>query len=303
MTGLRALFIAAAVVASSHGTARAQGAENAQGAEKAQPAAGAMTVSLLEGNATAAQAGTVAQPLAVGAVLHEGDVIETAPGGRLEISFANGTLLRVGESSRIHLREAPVSGGAFRARLLLGNLWAKVHKLIAGEHFEVETENAVAGVRGTEFRVEAAGGKGEDLVRVYEGAVEVKHAGWMGGAWSHRVEPNRELRISRDKAPAGPAEFSAASDAKHPFMSWVRARSEARGPGAPGTKPGAAPGGHQDGKTQEPGEQKKHEPGEQKKHEPGEQKKHEPGDGKKVKDPIKRDRKADLRDERRRRHL
>jgi FecR protein len=258
MTALRALFVfaIAAVVVSSQGGARAQGEENAQ------PAAGVMTVSSLEGNATAAQAGQSAQPLAAGAVLHEGDVVETAPGGRVEISFANGTLLRIGESSRVELREAPVSGGAFRARLLLGNLWAKVHKLIAGEHFEVETENAVAGVRGTEFRVEAAGGKSEDLVRVYEGAVEVKaHEGRaLGGGWSHKVEPNRELRFSRDKAPAGPAAFDAASEAKHPFMSWVRARSEARGAGAHGTKSGAAPG---DEKKREPGKEKKHDPKDQ----------------------------------------
>jgi hypothetical protein len=296
MTGLRVLIVAAAVVGSSQGAARAQGAE------KAQPAAGAMTVSLLEGNATvtAAQTGAqtakVAKPLAAGAVLREGDIVETAPGSRLEISFANGTLLRVGESSRIHLREAPVSGGAFRARLLLGNLWAKVHKLIAGEHFEVETENAVAGVRGTEFRVEATGGKGEDLVRVYEGAVEVKHAGGIGAAWSHRVEPNRELRIARDKPPAGPATFNATTEANHPFMSWVRARADARGPGAPATRPGPGPvpGGHQDGKMLEPRDQKRHEP--------GDGKKREPGDGKKLKDQIRRDRKADLRDDRRRRH-
>jgi FecR protein len=275
MTALRALFAVAAVVAWGNGAARAQDAESAPPAE-----AGVMTVSSLEGNATAARAGLSPQPLAAGAMVHEHDVIETAPGGRVEISFANGTLLRIGESSRVLLREAPPSGGAFRARLLLGNLWAKVHKLIAGEHFEVETENAVAGVRGTEFRVEAAGSKGDDLVRVYEGAVEVKaqEAGAAGGGWSHKVEPNRELRFSRGAAPAGPAAFDAASEAKHPFMSWVRARPTARGTGAPGTKPGVTPA---DEKKRAPGKDKKHDP----------------------KDQIRRERKAELKEERRRLHL
>lgn len=253
MTSLRALFAVAAMAASTS-AARAQSPD----AGPEQTAAGTMTVSLLEGNATAARAGQGAQPLAVGAVLHEGDVVETGLGGRAEISFASGTLLRIGEGSRVELREAPPSGGAFRARLLLGNLWAKVHKLVAGEHFEVETENAVAGVRGTEFRVEAAGAKGEDLVRVYEGAVEVKGhdarpgAATGGAGWTHRVEPNKELRFARGKAPGGPAAFDAASEAKHPFMTWVRARSDARGQGAPGLQPGTPPGQRRDDKKVDP---------------------------------------------------
>src|SRR2546426_8489730 len=46
----------------------------------------------------------------------------------------------------------------------LGNLWARVYKLLAGETFGVETENGVAGVRGTEFRVEVVQDQ-PDLVR------------------------------------------------------------------------------------------------------------------------------------------
>jgi hypothetical protein len=204
--------------------------------DKAQEPAtdrGAMTATLVEGPATAAQRGGAGQPLAEGAVLHEGDVVETGAGGRVEISLATGTVLRVGESSRVELREAAPSGGAFRARLALGNLWAKVHKLLAGERFEVETENAVAGVRGTEFRVEAGGAGKEDLVRVYEGAVVCRG---HGGAWSERLEPNRELRLAHGKAEGKPAAFEPASEAKHPFMSWVRGHAVQQGQG-PGMRP------------------------------------------------------------------
>jgi len=221
-----AATVAAAIFALA-AAAFAQDKAQEQGTDR-----GAMTATLVEGPATAAPRGGAGQLLAEGAVLHEGDVVETGAGARVEISLATGTVLRVGESSRVELREAAPSGGAFRARLALGNLWAKVHKLLAGERFEVETENAVAGVRGTEFRVEAGGAGKEDLVRVYEGAVVCQG---HGGAWSERLEPNRELRLARGKAEGKAAAFDPASETKHPFMSWVRARhavQQGQGPGA-----------------------------------------------------------------------
>src|SRR5690242_8675966 len=117
-----------------------------------------MTVSLAEGPVT--------PKLDVGAEVHAGDTIETGEGGRVEITMSTGTLLRLGENSRLNLQD-DVPQKAFSARLLLGNIWAKVHKLVSAETFHIETENGVAGVRGTEFRVEVAPQQ-EDLVRVYE---------------------------------------------------------------------------------------------------------------------------------------
>ncbi len=195
---------------------------------------GAMTVSYVEGVATMKPAGGgVAGPLAEGDPLHEGDTVQTPPGGRLEISVANGTMIRLGESSRLLLGTAPAAGHAFSAKLFLGNLWTKVRKLVSGETFHIETENGVAGVRGTEFRVEA-GGKG-DLVRVYEGAVEVKGA----AGWEHRVEPGHELSFRRDRPPAGPRAFELASERGNKFMKWVRER-----PARPSAQPDRVEPGH-----------------------------------------------------------
>ena len=177
----------------------------------------AMTVSLVEGPVT--------PKLEQGAEVHAGDTIETGESGRVEITMPSGTLLRLGEKSRITLGEA-VPQKAFSARLLLGNVWAKVHKLIAGETFHIETENGVAGVRGTEFRVEVAPQQ-EDLVRVYEGVVQVDA---KDGKWSHRVEPGNELRFHRDHPPTGPRAFDAAGEKGHRFMDWVRSRRDDRNP-------------------------------------------------------------------------
>jgi hypothetical protein len=55
----------------------------------------------------------------------------------------------------------------------VGNVWAKVAKTVGGDsRFEVKTENAVAGVRGTTFRVDAAVDRSV-VVKVYSGTVAV----------------------------------------------------------------------------------------------------------------------------------
>jgi hypothetical protein len=197
-------------------TARADDAA----AARSNPKRGLMTVTLVEGPVTAApKGGGEAQPVVVGEQLKEGDQVQTGRGGRLEILLATGTVIRIGESTQAELREAPPEGGRFRLRLLVGSFWAKVSKLLSGDRFEVETENAVAGVRGTEFRVEAGAAGQADLLRVYEGVVQVDH---QAGQWSHRVTPGNELRFHKSEATAPPAAFDPSSEAGHPFMKWVR---------------------------------------------------------------------------------
>ena len=179
--------------------------------------AAVMQVTFVEGAVTANQ-----QPVAAGAELHEGDIVQTAEGGRVEIALPEGAVIRLGENTRARL-QAYQPQKAFNAKLFIGNLWTKVHKLIAGETFLVETENGVAGVRGTEFRVEVEQGK-PDLLRVYEGVVQVG---------DQRVEAGRELRFARwSKATAGA--FDPGAEKGHRFMDWVRSR-----PRADGAEPGA----------------------------------------------------------------
>jgi ferric-dicitrate binding protein FerR (iron transport regulator) len=189
----------------------------------------AMTATFVEGTVTAQLAdGSSARPLAQGDVLHVGDTIATNSDSRVEMALPDGSVLRFGENTRVTLRNY-VPHKAFSARLLVGNLWAKVEKLIGAQTFEIETENGVAGVRGTEFRLESARGR-DDLVRVYDGAVQ---AASKDGAWSHRIEPGNELRFRRGVAPAGPRRFDPASERNHKFMNWVRSRP---------TRVGAQPG-------------------------------------------------------------
>lgn len=177
-----------------------------------------MKVVRLEGSATSMPLGQgPALLLREGAPLHQGDVVETFAGSRLEISLATGSVLRVGENSKVALDELAASGRRFRARLLVGNLWAHVVKLFDRGRFEVEAENAVAGVRGTEFTLgRAAGGA---TLRVYEGTVEVSDA---KKGWSHRVEAGEELSFSRRARPQPPRRFDVAVATGDPFLRWAR---------------------------------------------------------------------------------
>ena len=210
-------------------------------ADQPAPARGALTVTAVEGAATVSPAGATGAPqeVVLQSVLHEGDVIETGADGRVELLIATGTQLRIGPGARAELREASAEGGRFRLKLAVGNLWAHVAKLLTGDRFEIETENGVAGVRGTEFTVEAATGGADDLLRVYEGAVQCDH---IAGKWSKRLEPGKELLFHRDR-PTTLRGFDVA--AKTPLRDWRAAPKEGpkqEAPGKDGVKDGLKDG-------------------------------------------------------------
>jgi hypothetical protein len=122
-------------------------------------------------------AGGKSTALAVGAPVFAGDVIETQKRTRLEIKLADQSALRLGPAARVDLSSASfgrsVEDRRVSAKLQVGNVWAKVAKTVGGEsRFEVKTENAVAGVRGTTFRVDAARDRSV-VVKVYNGTVAV----------------------------------------------------------------------------------------------------------------------------------
>jgi ferric-dicitrate binding protein FerR (iron transport regulator) len=185
-------------------------------APRADAAGKETTVTLLVGKATVFRDGAKT-PVAQGQALREADVIETEQNARMELLLPSGTVLRLGAMSRFQLEHDGRQGGSVRARLALGHLWARVRKLLAGQSFEVETQNGVAGVRGTEFLVAAVPNR--QIIRVYEGKVEVK--GREGLTWVHLLEPGRELRYTpRDVI--GPQPFDAKTEGR--FMRWVRKR-------------------------------------------------------------------------------
>ncbi len=149
---------------------------SAHAADKKQ----AGSVSFLEGEASVTR-GSGGAALAVGAPVYHGDRLKTGAGARLEAKLMDGSILRLAPGSELKLEEAKFARGdvgtkKVKLSLTFGRVWASVTKLFGSDSsFEVATENAVAGVRGTRFAAEK-NATGDTTVRVYSGQVLVSNA-------------------------------------------------------------------------------------------------------------------------------
>ncbi len=103
--------------------------------------------------------------------------IKVAEQSRIELRFPDGTVMRLSERSRVKMSELSFNKKTadknVKVDLSVGKLWANVKKLTTPKSsVEVKTSNAVAGVRGTIYRVNVEEDKSA-LVKVYDGAVYV----------------------------------------------------------------------------------------------------------------------------------
>jgi len=233
------------------------------GLAAAVPAAGpapqaAGKVTFLAGEASRKAADGKSAKLAVGAPVFEGDVLETARRTRLEVKLADASVVRLGPASRAVVQAASfgksVDERKVSAKLVVGQVWANVAKAVGGEaRFEVQTENAVAGVRGTTFRVDAAKDRSV-VVKVYSGTVAVAAGpiprpahggeGEGGGAEPGKKPPRRQIAgpkevtreewekivgammqvaVSADGKPTEPEQFALAGEGDS-WEAWNRER-------------------------------------------------------------------------------
>ena len=100
--------------------------------------------------------GSAPQPLTVNAPVHSGDAI-VSNAGKAQIVLADGTIISVGENSRVRIatRERAANETGTRLGLVSGALRLLVAKMTPAGKFEVETETAIAAVRGTDWVIEA----------------------------------------------------------------------------------------------------------------------------------------------------
>lgn len=116
-------------------------------------------VAVVEGKATRTAKGEAAVTLTPGAEIELNDVIAVEKGGNLKLSLNDESVLMVGGGSQLTIEEGrfeSLEHRSFVAKLGFGKVWAHVSKALSGSDakFEVKTERAVAGVRGTIFRVD-----------------------------------------------------------------------------------------------------------------------------------------------------
>lgn len=212
----------------------------------AAPPSGSVT--FLSGEASRRVGGEV-EALALGSLVHQGDLLETRARTRLEITLPDRSVVRLGPQTKVRLTRAvfgrEVGERKVSASLLLGQIWAKVEKAVGGEaRFEVQTQNAVAGVRGTTFRVDARRDRSV-VVKVYNGAVAVAagpiprpgHPGGKGERrqvpgprevtrqqWERLVGAMMQVAVSADGTPGEPEAFALSATDADPWEAWNRQR-------------------------------------------------------------------------------
>ena len=148
------------------------------------------TVTVVDGPAFRTPKGGAEQPLQQGASVELDDTLRTGPAGGLKVTLTDQSVVVLGPDSELLVERAEFEGqerSRVSLKLLVGGIWAKVKKAIAGTDstFEVSAARAVAGVRGTIFRVDAtpliAGTHPpkirETVVRVSEGRVGGERTG------------------------------------------------------------------------------------------------------------------------------
>ncbi len=126
--------------------------------------AGVGRVETLDGDAAVTHADGVQEVLVSGAVLHRGDVIETAEEASLGFVLADGTAVAMGARARIVLDELiydPSEGEGLLSMSLIDGLFTMASGEIADmgpEAMTIRTPRALAGIRGTDpgFSIDVA---------------------------------------------------------------------------------------------------------------------------------------------------
>jgi hypothetical protein len=213
-------------------------------------------VTLLEGTASVIS-GSESQrhPLLVGDTLKGGDRVNTGPKSKLEIVLINKTILRFADNTRFKISQIGCNEKSkteyVRVRLLLGRTWANVNKTVGAKtDFALSCENAVAGVRGTVYRMNVDDDKSV-LVRVYDGMVNVTGGGAkisppkkieaphrIAGPrvvpgpekvtleeWTYLLKSMQQVSIRGDGKAERPREFTLEED-KNDWVDWNRLRDD-----------------------------------------------------------------------------
>lgn len=191
--------------------------------------------------------------LKIDSVLQGGCEVSTGEQSRLELTLPDKSLIRFAENTKFKLVQADVdSTGArdIKISVKLGKVWSNVRKALGGKGgFEVSCENAVAGVRGTIYRMDVESDKSA-LVKVYDGEVSVagvKPALQMAPKvtgppkpvsgpkviagpkpvsmkeWVYIVKSMQQIQIGTDGRAEEPKDFTEAED-RDAWVDWNKAR-------------------------------------------------------------------------------
>lgn len=226
---------------------------NAQPQVTVKMAKGDAKVTALEGIAQAACDGQKSvKKLKINDWLKAGCEVSTGERSRMELLLPDSSIVRFSDNTRFKLLQADaVDNGKRDVKIFvtIGKIWSNVRKAIGGKSgFEVSCENAVAGVRGTIYRMNVEDDKSA-LVKVYEGEVAVAAASAktdlkpvvsgppkpVAGPttivgpkpvtmeqWVYIVKSMQQISINSDGKAEEPKEFSEAED-RDAWVDWNKA--------------------------------------------------------------------------------
>ena len=169
---------------------------------------GKAVVSLLKGSASLLKKGmTKPQALSKGDFLTQGDRITTDVQSRLEIKMPDDSFVRFDEKTTFVLEsvdyDPKTAKKDINVNMLLGKTWAHVPKFSGSKgRFAITTKTSVAGVRGTDFRMNV----NQDysaVLKVYEGEVAVSKREDIDMAKT-QVKLEEPTRVAGPQPVAGP---------------------------------------------------------------------------------------------------
>lgn len=215
---------------------------------------GSASVSFLKGSAEVLEPGKGPwTPLKLQDILEEGDQVRTQNGAQIELVLSDGSRIRFSGNSEFKVvrMEAGTSSAPrdVNVHLKLGKAWASVAKTVGAKgNFAVSCDQAVAGVRGTVYRMNVEADRSA-LVRVYDGTVHVTGGGKgrevaapagpptrVAGPkpipgphkvtmeeWTVIIKAMQQVMIGADGIPGKPRDFNEEED-RDAWVDWNRTR-------------------------------------------------------------------------------
>ena len=216
---------------------------------------GSATVSFLKGSAEILGPGKGSwTSLKLKDALEEGDQVRTKAGAQMELVLADNSRLRFAGNSEFRVVRMEAGGPStprdVNVHVTFGKAWASVTKTMGTKgNFAVSCDQAVAGVRGTVYRMNVEPDRSA-LVRVYDGTVHVTGGGKamalptppvgpptrVAGPkpipgphkvtmeeWTVIIKAMQQVRIGADGVPEKPRDFTEKED-RDEWVEWNKAR-------------------------------------------------------------------------------